>query len=85
MRSNSVQFLTRLGRTHTDFPLNDLQIQLLDLVLKTLPQKAKIAELVEALAGCEQLTTFRTALQETCDQGRYAEVFDELGSYAPRL
>nr|WP_193069080.1 hypothetical protein [Pseudomonas fluorescens] len=69
--------LADLLQSMTDVALDDVQAEQLDKVLKTLPEKAGIAELVEALAGNEQLAQLRAALQVTHDQGRYTTVFDQ--------
>ncbi len=55
----------------------ELQVEQLNQVLTTLPDKAGIAELVDALAGYEQLDKLRAALQETHAQVRDATVFDQ--------
>ncbi|WP_439125934.1 MAG: hypothetical protein ACNJA3_28925 (plasmid) [Pseudomonas rhizophila] len=70
-------YLSDLLQSMTDVALDDVQAEQLDQVLKTLPEKAGIAELVEALAGNEQLAQLGAALQVTHGQGRYATVFDQ--------
>lgn len=70
-------YLSDLLQSGADVALDLLQVEQLDQVLTTLPEKAGVAELVEALAGYERLAQLRAALQETLDQGSYATVFDQ--------
>lgn len=71
-------YLSELLQSTTDVALDDSQEQQLDQVLSTLPLKAGIADLVEAMAGLEQLANLRVALQETSDKRRYAAFFDQV-------
>jgi len=66
-----VRFLSGLAGCMLDFH----QEQALMAVLEALPKDSNISDLVEALAGNDQLTTLRVGLQDAAGKGAYLDIF----------